>query len=73
MSMHVLEVVMNVHVASYPSLRRRLIAERRTRALFFSVTTQQVSRASLLREITRAAIALAGVAAWGAVLTLLAA
>jgi hypothetical protein len=71
--MPMLEAAMNAHAVSYPSLRRRLIAERRSRALFFSPTTQHVSRASLLREVVRAAISLAAIAAWGAVIFLLAA
>jgi hypothetical protein len=68
-----LEAVMNAHAVSYPSLQRRLIAERRSRALFFSKTTQHLSRTSLLREVVRAAIALAGIAAWGVAIVLLAA
>jgi hypothetical protein len=68
----VLEVVMNAHAVSYPSLRRRLIAERRSRALFLRPTTQHLSRTSLLREVMRAAIALVGVALWGAALVMLA-
>ena len=68
-----LEAAMNPHAMSYPSLQRRLIAERRSRALFFSHTTQRVSRISLLRETARAAIALAGIIAWAAAMFLLAA
>ena len=71
--MLMLEAVMNAHTVSYPSLQRRLIAERRSRALFFSGTTQHVSRISLLREIARAAIALAGITAWATAMFLLAA
>jgi hypothetical protein len=67
-----LEVAMNTHAVSYPSLQRRLIAERRLRALFLRPTTQHLSRMSLIREIVRAAIALVGVALWGAALMLLA-
>jgi hypothetical protein len=62
---------MNAHAVSYPSLHRRLIAERRSRALFLRPTTQHLSRTSLLREVVRAAIALAGIALWGAVLLVL--
>jgi hypothetical protein len=62
---------MNAYAVSYPSLRRRLIAQRRSRALFLGSTTQHLVRASLLVEIARAAIGLAGIAAWGAALTLL--
>lgn len=64
---------MNAHAVSYPSLQRRLIARRRSRALFFAPTTQHVSSGrALLREIARAALALTGVAAWGALVILLA-
>jgi hypothetical protein len=69
----VLEVAMNAYAISYPSLQRRLIAERRSRALFLSRTTQHVDRASLPREIARAALALVGIAAWAAAVYLLAA
>lgn len=71
--MLMLEAVMNAHALSYPSLQRRLIAERRARALFFARTTQHVRRAELRREVARAAVALAGVAAWGVLAALLAA
>jgi hypothetical protein len=65
---------MNVHALSYPSLQRRLIADRRSRALFLARTTQQVrSTRALLVEIARAAAALATVAAWAALLIVLAA
>jgi hypothetical protein len=62
---------MNAYAISYPSLRRRLIAQRRSHALFLRPTTQHMVRASLLVEIARAAIGLAGIAAWAAALTLL--
>jgi hypothetical protein len=39
-----LEAVMNAYAVSYPSLQRRLIANRRSRALFLPRTTQQVRR-----------------------------
>ena len=71
--MLMLEAAMNAHTVSYPSLQRRLIAERRSRALFFSRTTQHVGRISVLHEIARAAIALAGVTAWASAMFLLAA
>lgn len=64
---------MNAHVVSYPSLQSRLIARRRARAFFLGTTTQHVGRSSLALEIFRAAISLAGIAAWGAVVVLLAA
>jgi hypothetical protein len=69
-----MEAVMNAHAVSYPSLQRRLIAERRSRALFLPRTTQHVSSTRvLLREIARALIAVTGVALWAAALLLLAA
>jgi hypothetical protein len=69
-----MEAVMNAHAVSYPSLQRRLIAQRRARAFFLARTTQHVSSVRvLLREIARALIAVAGVALWGAALLLLAA
>jgi hypothetical protein len=68
-----LEAVMNVYAISYPSLQRRLLARRRSRAFFLPRTTQQVGRASVAREIARAGIALGGVAAWAVVMYLLAA
>ena len=71
--MLMLEAAMDAHAVSYPSLQRRLIAERRSRALFFSGTTQHVGRVSLLGEIARAAIALAGITAWATAMFLLAA
>jgi hypothetical protein len=63
---------MNAHAVSYPSLQRRLIAERRARALFLPRTTQHLQRSSLAFEIGRAAVALAAVTAWGALLLLVA-
>lgn len=64
---------MNAHAVSHPSLQRRLIANRRSRALFLSPTTQHVSSGrGLLHEIGRAALALIGVAAWGTLVVLLA-
>jgi hypothetical protein len=68
-----LEAVMNVYAISYPSLQRRLIARRRSRALFLSHTTQHVRRASLPWEIARAALGLTAITAWAAVVFLLAA
>ena len=62
---------MNAHAVSYPSLQRRLIVERRCRALFLRRTTQQVSSRTLAREVARAAIALTGLAAWAVVALLL--
>jgi hypothetical protein len=68
-----LEAVMNAHAVSYPSLQRRLIADRRSRALFLPRTTQHVRRSSLLSEIGRAAVALAAATAWALLLLLAAA
>ena len=62
---------MNAHAVSYPSLQRRLIVERRCRALFLRRTTQHVSSRALAREAARAAIALTGLAAWAIVALLL--
>ena len=59
---------MNTHAISYPSLQRRLIAERRSRALFLPRTTQHLRSASLTVEVARALVALTALAAWGAVL-----
>ena len=64
---------MNAHAVSYPSLQRRLIADRRSRALFLPRTTQHVHRSSLFFEIGRAAIALAAATAWALLLLLAAA
>jgi hypothetical protein len=63
---------MNAHAMSYPSLQRRLMVERRSRALFLRRTTQHVSSHCLAREVGRAAIALAGLASWSVILLLLA-
>ena len=63
---------MNAHAMSYPSLQRRLMVERRSRALFLRRTTQQVGSRCLVREVGRAAIALTGLAVWGVVVLLLA-
>jgi hypothetical protein len=68
-----MEAVMNAHAVSYPSLQRRLIAERRSRALFLRGTTQHVSSGrALFREVVRAVVALSGVIAWGALIILIA-
>jgi hypothetical protein len=64
---------MNAHAVSYPALRRRLIAQRRSRAFFFARTTQHVRSLALLREIVRALVGLLGVVLWGLALLLLAA
>ena len=64
---------MNAHAVSYPSLQRRLIADRRSRALFLPRTTQHVRRSSLVSEIGRAAVALAAATAWALLLLLAAA
>ena len=66
-------VVMNAHAVSYPSLQRRLIAHRRSRALFLPRTTQHLRSRSLLLELGRAAIALAAATAWALLLLLAAA
>ncbi|HTO13722.1 MAG TPA: hypothetical protein VMQ51_19275 [Candidatus Binatia bacterium] len=65
-----LEAVMNAHTVSYPSLQRRLIADRRARAFFLPRTTQHLRRSSLLLEIGRAAVALSAATAWALLLLL---
>ena len=67
---------MNTHALAYPSLQRRLISQRRSRAFFSSRTTHHLkSRARTRRvfalEIARAAAALGAVAAWSALVMLL--
>ena len=64
---------MNAHALTYPELRRRPGAPRRAGALFLRPTTQHVERASVVREVGRAALALAAASAWCAVVALLAA
>ena len=61
---------MNAHAVSYPSLQRRLIADRRSRALFLPRTTQHLRSKSLFTAIARAAIALAAATAWALLLLL---
>jgi hypothetical protein len=64
---------MNAHVVAYPSLQRRLVTQRRSRALFLIRTTQQVrTRKLLLIEIARAAAACVALAAWCCSLLLIA-
>jgi hypothetical protein len=62
---------MSTYTVSYPSLQRRLIAERRARALFFGKTTQRMDRTSVRREVARAALSLVGIAAWATLVVLL--
>jgi hypothetical protein len=64
---------MNAHAVTYPSLQRRLITQRRARALFVVRTTQQVrTRRLLLVEVARAVVALAALVAWCGSLLLIA-
>jgi hypothetical protein len=63
---------MNAHVSTYPALQRRLISQRRSRAFFSPESTQHVRTASVALEVARAAVALAGVAAWSALVLVLA-
>jgi hypothetical protein len=63
---------MQVHAISYPSLQRRLIAERRSRALFLPRSTQHVSSIAVVLEVARALVALTAIAAWGALLVVFA-
>ena len=64
---------MEAHALTYPALRRRLVAQRRARALFLRPATQHVERQSIAREVGRAVVALAAASAWCAVVALLAA
>ena len=63
---------MNASV-TYPALQRRLISQRRSRAFFSSRITQHVRAVSWPVELARAAVALAGIAAWGLAIFLFAA
>jgi hypothetical protein len=64
---------MNADAVTYPSLQRRLITQRRARALFLVRTTQQVrTRRLLLVEVARAVVALAALVAWCGSLLLIA-
>jgi len=65
---------MNAHAVPYPSIQRRLISQRRSRALFLADATQQVnSHGALVPELARAAVALGAVVAWCSLLFILAA
>jgi len=64
---------MDAHALTYPALRRRLVAQRRARALFLRPTAQHVERLSIAREVGRAMLALAAASGWCAVVALLAA
>jgi hypothetical protein len=66
-----MEAVMNAHALTYPALQRRLIADRRSRALFLPRTTQHV-RSCVLLETARAVAALLALATWCASLLLIA-
>jgi hypothetical protein len=64
---------MNAHAVTYPALQRRLITQRRSRALFLVRSTQQVrTRTLVLTEVARAVIAAASLVAWCASLLLIA-
>jgi hypothetical protein len=70
---------MNAHALAYPSLQRRLISQRRSRAFFSPRTTQHLrsrartrTRRLFMIEIARAAVALGAVAAWSVLVILLA-
>lgn len=65
--------MLDTHVLTYPSLQRRLLTQRRSRALFLVHTTQHVrTRRLLLAEAGRAAVALIALGAWCASLLLIA-
>ena len=64
---------MNAHAVTYPSLQRRIITERRQRALFLVRTTQHMKTKRLVfTEIARAAIATIALVAWSLSLLLIA-
>ncbi|HEV8617217.1 MAG TPA: hypothetical protein VGU22_17125 [Methylomirabilota bacterium] len=69
---------MNAHALAYPSLQRRLISQRRSRAFFSPRTTQHLrsrsrTRRLFMAEIARTTVALGAVAAWSILVILLAA
>ena len=57
---------MSSHALTWTLLHRRS-----TRAFFLARSTQHLRSATLARELARAAVALGGLAAWGAVCALL--
>jgi hypothetical protein len=64
---------MNAHAVTYPSLQRRLLTDRRHRALFLIRTTQRVTtKRVLFSEIARATIAALALLAWSVSLLLIA-
>jgi hypothetical protein len=64
---------MNAHAVTYPALQRRLITERRQRALFLVRTTQHVkTRRLMFTEVARAAVATLALVAWSLSLLLIA-
>ena len=63
---------MNAHTLTLPTLQRRLISTRRSRALFLPRTTQHVRSRDVLVELVRAGVALAALATWCASLLLIA-
>jgi hypothetical protein len=67
-----MEASMHPHSMTYSTLQRRLISQRRSRAFFSPRTTQHVRTRDTALEVVRAAVALAGAAAWCGVLFVLA-
>ena len=64
---------MNAHALTYPALQRRLITQRRARALFLTATTQHMGTPTLyVKELARAAVATLALTAWCTSLLLLA-
>lgn len=64
---------MHAQAVTYPSLQRRLITQRRQRALFLVRNTQHVrTKRLLVTEIARAAVATLALVAWSASLLLIA-
>ena len=64
---------MNAHAVTYPALQRRIITQRRTRALFLVQNTQHLrTKRLVLTEVARAAVAALALTAWCASLLLMA-
>jgi hypothetical protein len=66
---------MNAQAPAYPSLQRRLISQRKSRAFFLRGTTQHLRilarpRDTVTIELLRATVALAAVAAWSVLVML---
>jgi len=64
---------MNAHTLTYPALQRRLVTQRRARALLLTATAPHMSTPTLyVKELARAAVATVALIAWCTSLLLLA-